>query len=80
MNLRAFGSDLPPDGDDTGKSVQELLLQDEYQPSELALLLDLPLTLIEHEAYSGHLKSFIVGHNVICIRREDAIAWLERRG
>ena len=43
-------------------------------------LLDLPLTLIEHEAYNGHLKSFIVNHNVICIRREDAIDWLENRG
>jgi hypothetical protein len=77
MSTNRFGSDFPPA--DAGKSVQILLLQAEYTPAELASLLDLPLTLIEHEAYSGNLKSFIVNHNVICIRREDAIAWLESR-
>lgn len=79
MTARAFGSDFPPNEDDAGKSISELLLQDEYRPAELAALLDLPLTLIEHEAYAGRLRSFIVNHNVVCIRREDALAWLESR-
>jgi hypothetical protein len=79
MSISRFGSDFPPADAGPGKSVQSLLLQEEYTPEELAALLDLPLTLIEHEAYSGHLRSFIVNHNVICIRRRDAIAWLESR-
>lgn len=79
MATRSLGSDFPANPDDDGISIAELLKQDEYRPAELATLLDLPLSLIEHEAYAGRLKSFIVNHNVICIRREDAIEWLERR-
>ena len=60
-------------------SIDELLHQQDYRASELAELLGLPLTLIEHEAHVGHLKSFIVDHHILRIRREDALAWLDSR-
>ena len=80
MTLHGFGSDLVPNEDETGKSIDELLHQDEFLAPELAELLGLPLSMIEHEALSGHLKSFIVDHHVIGIRREDALDWLANRG
>jgi len=79
MRLRGSGSNLPPDERDTEKSIDELLHQDDYRASELAELLGLPLTLIEHEALVGRLKSFIVDHHILCIRRDDALAWLDSR-
>lgn len=79
MSTNTFGSDFPPTGPDVDRSMERLMLQQEYTPEELATLLDLPQTLIEHDAYTGKLKSFVVNHNVICIRREDAIAWLQDR-
>jgi excisionase family DNA binding protein len=79
MSDHVFGSDLPPTLTETGKSIQELFLQDEYTPQELAALLDVPTSFIEHEAHAGRLKSYIVNHNVICIRRDDALTWMANR-
>ncbi|MCC6792646.1 MAG: DNA-binding protein [Thermomicrobiales bacterium] len=58
----------------------ELLLQESYRPDELSALTDLPVTLIEHAAFSGELKAQIVDHDILSIRREDAIAWMANRG
>jgi hypothetical protein len=74
----ALGSDFPEE-DASPRSIDRLLLQSVYTPQELAELLDLPLTLIEHDAFAGRLPATIVEHNIIAIRREDAIAWLKRR-
>lgn len=62
------------------KSMDELMHQSDYTPAELSKLLDLPLTVIEHDAYAGKLKAYIVEHNIISIRREDALAWMGDRG
>jgi len=64
----------------TDKTMDELLHQTSYTPVELAKLLDVPQTLIEHEAYAGRLKAYIVDHNIISIRRDDALAWMDNRG
>ena len=69
-----------PDADDTGKTIDELSHQNEYRAPELAAQFGMPLSTIEHEALTGRLKSFTVEHHVVCIRRENAIAWLARRG
>ena len=79
MTMRELGSDLSPDGRDTGKTIDQLMHQDVYKPSELAELFEIPLSEIEHEAHVGRLKAYIVNHHVISIKREDALAWLADR-
>lgn len=79
MTLRGIGSDFAPDERDTGKSIDELLHQDDYRADELAELLGMPLNLIEHEALAGRLRSFIVDHHILCIRRDDVLDWLKNR-
>jgi hypothetical protein len=79
MAPRRYEFGLAPYEDDAGKTIDELLHQDEYRAPELAELLGMPLSVIEHEALTGHLRSFIVEHHVICIRRDDALAWLDSR-
>jgi len=59
-----------------GQSVEELLHKDFYSPEELALLLDMDVNAIRQAAYAGRLRAEIVDHDIIGIKREDAIAWL----
>jgi hypothetical protein len=80
MSLKGLGSDFAPDERDTGKSIDQLMHQDHYTASELAELLGLSLSEVEHAAHSGHLKAMIVDHHVISISRADALTWLADRG
>jgi hypothetical protein len=57
------------------ETVEELLRHDTYTPEELARLLDMSLYRIRHAAREGQLRAAIVDHHVLCIRREDALAW-----
>ncbi|CAN5611783.1 hypothetical protein BH23CHL5_BH23CHL5_07290 [soil metagenome] len=61
------------------KSMEELLLQDEYSAEELSTVLDKDLDLIRHAAFQGKLRARIVDHDIISIRREDALSWLKTR-
>lgn len=79
MTEKPLGSDSPMHERLAGKSMDELMHQDEYTPEELAVLLDVPVTLIEHDAFAGKLKSVIIEHRVICIQRSDALAWMNSR-
>jgi hypothetical protein len=79
MADRVLGSDVPPVGDESGPMAR-LMRQEQYTPQELADLLDMPLTLITHDAFAGKLPARIVEHDIVSIRREDVIAWLNRRG
>ncbi len=79
MSNDASASDFEIKERRTDKSVDELLHQNEYTPEELARLLDLPLSLIEHEAFAGNLKALIIEHRVVSIPREEAIAWMNDR-
>jgi len=79
MTTREFGSDLSPDERDTDKTIDQLMHQDVYRPSELAELIGIPLSEVEHEAHVGRLKAYIVNHHVISIKREDALSWLADR-
>jgi len=58
----------------------ELLHKDHYTPEELAELLDLPLHIIRHAAWSGELRAFVCDHHVLSIRRGDVLEWLKQRG
>ncbi len=57
-------------------AIQELLKHDHYRPEELARLLDLRVEVICSAAFSGHLIATIAGHDVVDIRRQDALRWL----
>ena len=61
-------------------SLQELLLQDQYTPEEVADLLDIGLDVVRHAAFSGELRAQIAEHDIISIRREDVIAWVRAPG
>jgi hypothetical protein len=61
------------------ESIAELLQHDHYTPEDLAELLNLDAWAIRRAARTGELRAFIVDHQVLCIRREDAIHWLARR-
>ena len=57
----------------------ELLHKDHFSPEELARVLGMDLHLILHDAQRGELKSYIVDHHILDIRREDVIDWLQSR-
>ena len=61
-------------------SLQELLLQDQYTPEEVAELLGIGLDVVRHAAFSGELRARIAEHDIISIRREDVLAWVGARG
>ena len=61
-------------------SLQELLLQDQYTPEEVADLLEIGLDVVRHAAFSGDLRAQIAEHDIISIRREDVLAWARESG
>ena len=63
----------------THYSAYELLQQERYTPEEVAELLGIGVHIIQHAAFSGELRVQIVGHDIISIRRDDVLAWLEAR-
>ena len=63
----------------TQHSVYELLQQERFTPEEVAELLGIGVHIIQHAAFSGELRAQIVGHDIISIRRDDVLAWLEAR-
>jgi excisionase family DNA binding protein len=65
--------------DRLNESPEELLHHDHYDPAELARLLDMDRYLIRHAVFTGHLKAYKVGHEIISIRREDVLRWLHDR-
>lgn len=61
------------------KSMEELFESEVLTPEELAELLDIPLDRIRSAAFAGELKAKIVNHDIISIKRDDALAWLAKR-
>lgn len=59
--------------------MEDLLKQDHYRPEELARLLSLDVDLICRAAFAGDLVATIVGHDVVDIKRRDALTWLARQ-
>ena len=73
----------------THRSLYELLREDRYTPKEAAellwpggaeQLLEGGLGVVRHAAFAGELRAQIVGHDIVSIRRDDLLAWLEARG
>lgn len=61
------------------ESVEDLLRHDSYSPEEIAALLQMGVEVIRHAAFMGELPARIVGHDIVSIRREDLLRWLEER-
>lgn len=57
-------------------TIEELLRQEKYTPDELADLLGMSVDRIHQAVFHHELRAEVVGHNVVCIRRDDALAWL----
>jgi len=60
-------------------SVLESIHHDHYSVEELARLLGTSREVIEHAAFSGELKAFVVDHRVLDILRSDVLIWLNER-
>jgi hypothetical protein len=54
--------------------------QDEYSVDDLAELLGISREAILHDVETGDLVAERAGQEVVSIRREAALAWLDRRG
>ena len=61
-------------------SIEELLHHEHYTPEELSRLLGVGLDVIRHAAFTGELHAQIVEHDIVSVRREDVLAWLNERG
>jgi hypothetical protein len=79
MQNNTMGSDIPEEEAPGESKIERLLHQSEYTPTELAELIDVPLSLIEREAFAGRLRASIVDHHVVAIRQQDAIDWMANR-
>jgi excisionase family DNA binding protein len=62
----------------TDASIEELLHHEEYTSEELARLLGIGLDVVRHAAFTGELPAQMAGHDIVRIRREDALSWLEQ--
>lgn len=56
------------------------LTAEEYTPDEVARLIGTSLEVVVRAARSGDLKAERAGHNIVCIKHEDVVDWLQRRG
>lgn len=61
---------------DDDASMSELLRQDTYSPQELAELTGIGDDVILRAARTGDLPALIVDHDVMSIRRDDALIWM----
>lgn len=61
------------------KSIDELLHADHYTPEELARLLDMTVEVVRTACHTHDLRCQMIDHDIVNIRREDALAWLNSR-
>ena len=50
-----------------------------YTPEEAAELASCHIDRIYEAAHAGHLRSLIIGQDVISIKRSDLVAWMAER-
>ena len=68
---------IAPDAAVVRSRVLRLLDKDLYSPEEASYLLGIPKGAIFQAAFAKRLTAEIIGHNVISIRRDDLLLWLE---
>ena len=56
------------------------LMAEEYTLDEVARLVGTSREVVLHAVISGELKAERAGRDVVCIKHEDVVTWLRRRG
>jgi excisionase family DNA binding protein len=56
------------------------LAAEEYTPDEIARLLGTSKDVVMHAIRSGELRAERAGHDIVCIKHEEVVDWLRRRG
>ena len=59
--------------------LERRLRQDHYTPEQLAELLELDEYVIRTAVWEKQLPAKVLGTTIVSIRREDVLAWLDRR-
>ena len=59
--------------------IDRLVHQDHYTVEELAHVTGIGREVIQHAAFAGELRAFVINHHCLDIRREDALDWLRHR-
>jgi hypothetical protein len=70
---------IPPMERRTPASIFELLHHERYRAEEVAQLLGIGVDAVRHAVFTGELRAEIIEHHIICIRREDVVAWFVAR-
>lgn len=65
--------------EDRGRVVPDLR-EDQYTVQEVANLLGMSVDMIRHAVQAGELQAVRFEHDIVGIRREDLLAWLNARG
>lgn len=63
----------------TNESVYELLQKDRYTPEEVSELLGIGLDVVRHAAFAGTLQAEIAEGDIISLKRNDVLSWLQTR-
>jgi excisionase family DNA binding protein len=58
---------------------ENVIQQDSYSPTELAELLDMDEGFIKQEVQNGRLRGTKLGSDIVEIKREAVIEWMNRR-
>jgi hypothetical protein len=65
--------------DNVSESMSDLLHKEIYTPEELSDLTGIGLNTIRTAIFRHELKANIVNHDIINVRRSDALEWLNQR-
>jgi aryl carrier-like protein len=63
----------------TPETVFELLHHERYRAEDVSQLLGIGLDVVRHAVFSGELRAEVIEHHIICLRREDVVAWFVAR-
>lgn len=55
----------------------ELLQHDHYTAEEAAEALLIGVERVRHAVFTGELPAQVVGHDIVSIKREDIVTWLQ---
>lgn len=62
-----------------GRDPEQLLHAEVYTEEELSRLVGIGVDVIRRAAREGRLPARIINHEVISIRRDDALEWIRNR-
>ena len=60
--------------------MQGKLQKERYTVQEIADMMGIDKDMIRHAVFDGKLKAATAGHDILFIRREDLLEWLQQSG